>query len=145
MAKINANLSWKWNVGKKLSLFLLLKQNVVGNKPSFSLNLVIIGIANTAPHRKFLGTIPRFQERLELFPGLTDRPSCDRYIIGNKQNLNLPVKTRNLPKVLISSWHCPWLCMCMRNNRKKSRNCWDMRHHVTRATNCKIHPILQRK
>ena len=45
----------KWNVGKYLLLYLLPKWNVVGNLPSFSLNLVIIGLATTALLQKIFG------------------------------------------------------------------------------------------
>ena len=41
-------------------------------KSSFSLNLVIIGVVNTAFLQKFFGANPRFPERLELFPGLVN-------------------------------------------------------------------------
>ena len=50
---------------------LLLKWNVVGNKPSFPLNWVTIYVLQI-PHfcRQFRDANPWFQERLELFPGL---------------------------------------------------------------------------
>ena len=84
----------------KLLLSLLLKWNIVGNKPSFFLNLVIIGVANTALLQKFLGANPRFPERLELFPGLGDTLQEKFQIFLN----------RSIGKVLkiqeVSIWKC---------------------------------------
>ena len=45
----------KMKCWQKLLLSLLLNWNVVRNKPSFSINLVIKGVANTALSQKILG------------------------------------------------------------------------------------------
>ena len=88
----------------KIIAILLLKWNVVGNKTSFSLNLVIIGVANTALLQKIIsrsagwwGEVKGmlgfcFGLRLKPGPSLTISISLNLKLIGrNVEPLKLPL------------------------------------------------------
>ena len=55
LVKITAFLSRKWNVGKDYHYFIAEMEFPLRNKPSFSLNLLIIGVMSTALSQKICG------------------------------------------------------------------------------------------